>query len=533
MLGPVEVRDADAALPLGGRRQQALLARLLLDLGRPVAAGRLIDDLWGEAPPPTAAKMVQVHVSQLRKVIPPGMLVTLGAGYAVEAPPDSLDLNRFERLRAEGRAALDSGDPARAAARLREALALWRGPALAEFDEPFAAAEAARLEEVRVACLEDRIDADLALGRHADLVGELESLVARHPLRERLLEDLMIALYRAGRQADALAAYQRHRADLDDTLGIVPSPRLTGLHSDILRHAATLAPPAPAGTPRGRATGDVRYATTRDGARLAYAVHGTGRPLVRVATWLTDLDLDWESPVWRHWLEGLGERHRVLRYDDRGCGRSDRSTGMLGQDQWVDDLAAVVDAAGLEQFDLLGVSGGGSTAVAYAVRHPERVRRVVLYGTYLRGRLRRGDPLAAKEGAAMNALIRAGWGSATAGYRRVFTNLFLPDGTEEQMVWYDELQRRTTDGETAALLREARDQIDATGLAARLSRPTLVLHARGDRVVPVAEGRLAADLIPGARFEELASRNHILLSDESAWAVFLGTVDQFLAGPER
>lgn len=527
MLGPVEVRDGDRRLPLGSPRKQALLARLALDLGRPVAAARLLEDLWGEDQPPTAAKMIQVYVSQLRKVLPDGLLVTRGNAYALEADPETLDLHRFERLHREGADALASGDPARAATRLREALALWRGPALTEFPEPFAAPEAARLEEARLACLEHRIDADLALGRHADLVGELEALVERQPLRERSRRQLMLALYRAGRQAEALEAYAAYRAMLDDQLGLVPSPALQELQALILRQAPELEPPRPrAELATGDASG-VRYVEVA-GGRLAYAINGEGPPIVRVATWLTSLDADWESPVWRHWLEGLTVRRTLVRYDERGCGLSDKGLGEPSLDQWVDDLAAVVDDAGVERFDLLGVSQGGAIAVAYAVRHPERVRKLVLYGAYLRGRRMRANPEQARDSEALATLMRKGWGSANPAFRRVFTNLFIPDGTEEQRRWYDELQLRTTTGDIAATLRRARDRIDVVDLGRRVTQPALVVHASGDRLIPVDEGRLMAATIPGARYVELATRNHILLSDELSWGVFLGTLDSFL-----
>jgi len=232
---------------LGGPKQKALLARLLLDLGRPVAIERLIDDLWGERVPESAAKMVQVYVSQLRKVLPEGMLVTRPPGYLVAADPENVDLYRFERLVDQGRAAVERGDPAGGAELLRQALALWRGAACGEFREPFAVREAARLKEMRLACLEDRIEADLAGGRHGGLAGELEALVARHPLRERLRSQLMLCLYRSGRQADALEAYRAYRLTLDEELGIAPSARLQELEMLMLRQAPELeAPPLPA-----------------------------------------------------------------------------------------------------------------------------------------------------------------------------------------------------------------------------------------------------------------------------------------------
>jgi DNA-binding SARP family transcriptional activator len=240
LLGPLELQQGQAAIPLGRPAQRALLARLLLDANRTVAVDRLVDDLWGEDAPASAVKMIQIHVSNLRKVLPSGMLVTRPPGYALEIPAEAVDLVRFERLRKEGRAALAGGSAAEAADRLRDALALWRGPALAEFDEPFAEVESARLEELHLACLEDRIEADLALGRHAALVGELEALVTRNQLRERPRGQLMLALYRSGRQAEALAGYRQLREQFSTELGIEPSPALRELEQRMLQHDPAL-----------------------------------------------------------------------------------------------------------------------------------------------------------------------------------------------------------------------------------------------------------------------------------------------------
>src|SRR4051812_8624850 len=254
LLGPLEAGADAAPLRLGGRKPRALLACLLLDANHTVSVEQLIDELWGERPPDTATKMVQIYVSQLRKVLPDGMLRTRPGGYALQVEADAIDLNRFEALRAGGRAALLRGDPTAAGERLREALEVWRGPALAEFTEPFAIAQRVRLDELRLGCLEDRIDADLVLGRHADVVPELELQIARHPLRERLRTQLMLALYRCGRQADALATYQAYRRTLDEELGIDPSARLRELEGAILAHDPALllprAAPAPAPVPR-------------------------------------------------------------------------------------------------------------------------------------------------------------------------------------------------------------------------------------------------------------------------------------------
>ena len=240
VLGPLEVLDGERSLPLAGAKQRALLALLLLHANQMLSRDRLIDDLWGEEPPETAVQSVHVYVSRLRKLLPSGTLVTRPPGYQLELEPDELDLRRFERLLAEGRKALARDDAGRASRVLHDALALWRGPPLAEFAfEPFAQVEIGRLEELRLAAVEERVEADLALGRHAELIGELEALVAESPHRERFRSQLMLALYRSGRQAEALEAYHDARATLDE-LGIEPSERLRELERAILTHDATL-----------------------------------------------------------------------------------------------------------------------------------------------------------------------------------------------------------------------------------------------------------------------------------------------------
>jgi pimeloyl-ACP methyl ester carboxylesterase/DNA-binding CsgD family transcriptional regulator len=273
----------------------------------------------------------------------------------------------------------------------------------------------------------------------------------------------------------------------------------------------------------------VRFCTARDGISLAYAVHGDGPPLVRVATWLTHLDYDWESPVWRHWLDTLGRRHTVVRYDERGCGLSDAEVGDLSLESWVGDLEAVVDAAGLDRFALLGVSQGAAIAVDYAVAHPERVTDLVLYGGFAHGRRLRGQT---EQDDAVIASIRAGWTRVDPTYRHVFSALFLPDGTPEQKAWYENLLRVSTSPETAVRLFEARGWLDVRDRAREVRARTLVVHARDDRVVPVEEGRLLAALIPDARLVLLESANHILLADEPAWSYFLSELSAFLGtGP--
>src|SRR5829696_4230255 len=248
LLGPLEVVHRGEAVPTGGQRKRALLARLLLEANRTVSIDALVDALWGERVPATAVKMVHIYVSQLRKVLPSGALQTRPPGYRLEVAPEAVDLLRFERLRKEGRDALADGDADTAAERLSAACALWRGPALAEFTEPFAATAAAHLDELRLLAVEDRVDAELALGRHRDVAGELQALVASHPLRERPRRQLMLALYRQGRHAEALAAFHELRAVLRDELGIDPSAGLADLQYRMLNQDPALdhALPAPA-----------------------------------------------------------------------------------------------------------------------------------------------------------------------------------------------------------------------------------------------------------------------------------------------
>jgi pimeloyl-ACP methyl ester carboxylesterase/DNA-binding CsgD family transcriptional regulator len=269
----------------------------------------------------------------------------------------------------------------------------------------------------------------------------------------------------------------------------------------------------------------VRFCTARDGVGLAYAVHGRGPPLVRVATWLTHLDLDWASPIWRHWLDALGERHTVVRYDERGCGLSGSETGDPSVETWMGDLEAVVDAAGLDRFTLLGISQGAAIAVAYAAEHPEHVADLVLYGGYARGRQLRGQR---EQEDALVAAIRAGWTTVDPTFRHVFSSLFVPNGTAEQLAWYEDLLRTSTTPEAAVRLFEARGAIDVRDLARRVRARTLVVHARDDRVVPVEEGRLLAALIPDARLILLESSNHILLADEPAWDYFAAELHAFI-----
>ena len=275
----------------------------------------------------------------------------------------------------------------------------------------------------------------------------------------------------------------------------------------------------------------LRFCTSEDGTRLAYASIGSGPPLVKSANWLSHLEFDLQTPIWRHWIEAFARRHTFVRYDTRGSGLSDRNPREISFEAWVADLEAVVDAAGLDRFPLLGMSQGGAIATAYAVRHPERVSHLVLYGAFARGRLKRGS---GQEGIdevlLMTKLFELGWGTDNRAFRQVFANQFLPQGTPQQIEAYDELQRESATATDAVRILQTSAQIDVTALAPRVACPTLVLHARDDARIPFEEGRLFASLIPGARFVSIASCNHVLLESEPGWRHFLEEVEAFLPG---
>ncbi|HJS40293.1 MAG TPA: alpha/beta fold hydrolase [Sphingomicrobium sp.] len=276
----------------------------------------------------------------------------------------------------------------------------------------------------------------------------------------------------------------------------------------------------------------VRYCTAHDGTRLAWSVVGEGPPLVKTANWLNHLEHDWESPLWRHWMGEFLKDHCLVRYDERANGLSDWDTPEISFEAFVDDLESVVDCAGLDRFDLLGISQGAAVAIAYAVRHPERVRRMVLYGGYSQGWGARGDPEEIARREAMLTLTEVGWGADNPAYRQLFTNLYIPGASAEQADWFTEVQRISASTENSIKIQRALSQIDVTRLLPRVRVPTLVAHARDDQVVPFAAGEFLANRIKGAQFVPLEGQNHILIETEPAWPVFTAAVSAFLAEGE-
>jgi pimeloyl-ACP methyl ester carboxylesterase/DNA-binding CsgD family transcriptional regulator len=271
----------------------------------------------------------------------------------------------------------------------------------------------------------------------------------------------------------------------------------------------------------------VRYLPTSDGVRLAWADMGAGMPLIKAATWLTHLEYDLESAVWKHWTRFLADRFHYVRYDERGCGMSDADIRDLSLDRRVQDLKEVADAAGFnEPFALLGMSHGAAICIAFASRYPERVSRMILCGGYAKGALVRSDQEAARMFAAIVDLARL-WGSDDPAFRQIFTARFIPEGTPEQLRWFNDLCLKTVSPELAPTLLRARGSTDVTPLLSQVRTPTLVIHARKDQVAPLSEGRALAAGIAGAQFVEVDSKNHVLLEHEPAWERFQEAVLEF------
>jgi pimeloyl-ACP methyl ester carboxylesterase/DNA-binding CsgD family transcriptional regulator len=274
---------------------------------------------------------------------------------------------------------------------------------------------------------------------------------------------------------------------------------------------------------------EIRFCTTFDNTRLAYAKVGKGPPSVKVGNWLSHLEYDWNSPVWQPWLKGWSRFHTFHRYDPRGCGLSDWNISDFSFDALVSDFETVVDAAGLERFDLFAMSQGGSIAIAYVARHPERVGKLVIYGGYVRGALRRNTSPETIEMAELELkLLKLSWGNENPAYRQVFTTYLIPEATPEQFAWYNNLQLVSTSPVNAVELQRTFNMVDVRELAKTIKSPIMVIQAKHDAAVSFEEGRLTAAHIPGAQLVVLDSKNHVLMQNEPAWAYFWKEFYQFL-----
>jgi DNA-binding SARP family transcriptional activator/pimeloyl-ACP methyl ester carboxylesterase len=500
ILGPLEVHGDAGAVPLGAHKQRTLLAVLLLRANEVVASDQLIEVLWHTQSPKTARALLQVYVSHLRKRLGHRRIETRPPGYRLVVAPGELDADRFRCLLEEAR----QSEPETATVKLTEALSLWRGPPLADLAyEEFAQASIGELEELRLVALEERIEAKLALGHHARMVGELEHASADYPLRERLRILHMLALYRCGRQADALDVYRNTRRILVETLGIEPSDDLRELQRRILEQDPTLSAYAAAGVPVSPITGqqivrqDVRFAEI-DGSTLTCAISGAGPPLVIPCWWLVGVEHEFEWPSLGRFISELGQRHTIIRYN-----RSDPAGRALAPESLETDLrvlSGVVERLAGEPATLFGVSCGACTAVGFAASYPELVDRIVLYAPFVRGAALATPALQAS----LISLVRAHWGIGS----NAIADLAIPDASGADKACFNELQRRGATGDEAGRWLEYVYGADVGDSLARVTAPVLVLHRNGDRVIPFAQGRAVAARVAGARFVPLTGRDH-------------------------
>ncbi|MEV0897609.1 BTAD domain-containing putative transcriptional regulator [Actinoplanes sp. NPDC049802] len=495
VLGAVQAYTEEGLPVALGDRRRALLAALLARAGRVVPADRLADLLWAETMPADPAAALHSQISRLRRVLPGVPIDTVPPGYALRVDPDQVDAGRFDRLVAAAR----TGD---AAELLGEALALWQGPAYAGFaDTEVARLEAIRLEEARLHATETWHRALLAAGRPQ--LPELEAFVAGNPLRERARDTLMRTLYALGRQTDALDTYQEYADRLADELGLEPSAGIRDTRLLILRHDL---PESPAAAPAASATPlsglAARYLTAPGGRTIAMASLGDGPPLVALPGWVSSIDViaagrDPRSSL----LQRLVERLSVTVYDRYGTGLSRGPVDDFGLDAAVGEARAVAERLG-GPVDLLAMSEAGPVAVALAAARPDLVRRLVFFGTFADGpgTFRRPDL-----NAALVTMVRAHWGMGA----KLFADLYRPDATDDAARHLAEVLRDSADRDVAAEYLAHVYVTDVTAMLARVAAPALILHYRGDRVIPFDGGRQLATGLPDARLVALDGPYHL------------------------
>ena len=526
LFGGLEVRRGGEIVPLPqSKKTRALLGYLALK-GTPQRRDALCDLLWEVPDDPRAA--LRWSLSKLRPIVNDETNERLSADrerVAFEAHGAIVDLAELE-------AAVDAGLERHGSGELRGLCDACAGDLLAGLDLPnqptyenwrIGQRDKARRLQMRL------ID---ELFHRADTAEEERVALLRRRLEldpddQDMHERLIAELAKSGRRAEAEAQLDVSRRLLGG-VGAFDDKRLAAALQGAARKPASR-PSVQTPTAPTALRQEVRFCTASDGVRIAYASVGSGPPLVKTANWLNHLEFDWESPIWRHVFRAFGQDHTFVRYDSRGNGLSDWNVENLTLEAFVNDLKAVVDAAGIERFPLLGISQGCAVSVEFAVRWPERVSKLILYGGYARGWRRRDDPDFIAQSEAMVTLTRTGWGRDNPAYRQVFTSLFIPGATQEQMDWFNELQRITTSPENAARILEAHGDIDVLDRLKLVTQPTLVIHSRNEARIPYANGRQLAMGIPGAKFVTLESQNHLLLEQEPAWPRFLAEVRAFLA----
>jgi pimeloyl-ACP methyl ester carboxylesterase/DNA-binding SARP family transcriptional activator len=528
-LGELSVERDGERLPLpASKKTRALLAYLVLT-GRPHRRDRLCEVLWDLPDDPRAA--LRWSLTKLRPLVNDGAderLVADRERVGLQMAGVNVDIRSLEARLEQGAGAdapaLD--ELAALAEQLREPLLDGLDLPSQELFQHWLVAEREETARLRVRVLE-------RLARHPSLTADRALRWSRgwleaDPFNQHAGAHLLTQLQQLQRGAEA-ATLERELADRFRRAGMdwPPPPQPRGAGRDFAE--ARAAPPVRQLLARQQ----IQFCTTRDDVRIAYASVGEGPPLVKAANWLSHLELDWDAPIWSPLFRELARDHHFVRYDERGNGLSDWDVAEISFDVFVADLETVTDALGLERFALLGISQGASVSIEYAVRYPERVSHLILFGGYPAGWRINATPEVTKEREAVIALTEAGWGQDNPAYRQIFSSTFMPSATIDELNWFNEFQRRTTSPRNAARFLSAFGDIDVRHQLANVTVPTLVIHSLRDRRIPVATGRDIAAAIPHAQFLGLESDGHLLLGREPASQVFVDAVRQFLAGPER
>jgi len=533
VLGPLEVTAGGQPLGLAGARTRAVLALLLVHANQVVSSDRLIEELWPGQLADKATDSLQVRLSELRKALRSAgeadRLVTRPPGYLLRVAPGELDALRFEQLATEGGVALAADDAATAAQCLDQALGLWRGSALAGFDTvPSARAEAGRLEEQRLATLESRAEALLACGRHRDLIAELETLTAAHPLRERFWYQRMLALYRAGRQADALRAYRELRDILVGELAIEPGPELRELHARILRQDPALEGPA-AHQADHDAAPQTRYVQTSDGIHIAFQVIGEGeRDMVLVPGLMSHLELIWEDHETADFYRRLAGLGRLILFDKRDTGMSDRASGAMSLEERMEDVRAVMQAAGSSRAVLFGYSEGAPMSILFAATYPERVTALILASASARWFPAHGYPCG--QGAeemydALRDIAAHRWGQGES------IEWYLPSRAHSARArqLLGRFERMAVNPSAFLRLTQMIHDIDVRAVLPAIHVPTLVIQRLNDRITPPCHGRYLASHIAGARYFEQAGDHSLRFAASGDNDALYAEIADFLA----
>jgi DNA-binding SARP family transcriptional activator/pimeloyl-ACP methyl ester carboxylesterase len=507
VLGPLQVTCGRQPLVVGGARTRAVLAMLLVNANRVVSADRLSGELWPDLSRERALSNLRVRLAELRRALrsvgEADRLTTCPPGYQLRATADELDVLRFDQLVRTARDALAGGDPATAAQVLDQSLALWRGPVLADLGEvEFAAAERARLEEVRLGAVELRMDALLQSGRHAEMVAELEMLTADHALRERFWFQRLLALYRCGRQADALRAYRELRTMLVGQLGIEPGSELRELEARILRQDAGL-DYRPARHTEGDATArpGTRYVES-GGVHIAYQVLGRGaRDIVFVPGAMSHLDLLWEDPETAGFFHRLATLGRLILFDKRDTGLSDRAPAYSPLEERMDDVRAVMHAAGSGEAVLFGYSEGAPMSILFAATYPERVTSLILGAATARYRWAPDYPCGQGSAEMLDSLEEIAahrWGQGAT------IDWFLPSraSSPQARQMFARFERMAVSPSAFLRIIQMVREIDVRAVLPSIHVPALVIQRTEDIMTPPCHGRYLASHISGARYFE-------------------------------